>query len=58
MKTSGDYDLQVTAMIRNIEQMFAIQDEISQITGVVKIETSARKIPTGWPTPKQYISTF
>lgn len=57
-KTSGDYDLQVTAMIRDVEHMFTCQDEISKVPGVVRIETSARKIPTGWPTPKQYISTF
>ncbi len=57
-KTSGDYDLQVTAMIRNISELFAIQDQIARICGVTKIETSARKIPDKWPTPRQYISTF
>jgi Lrp/AsnC family transcriptional regulator for asnA, asnC and gidA len=57
-KTSGDYDLQVTAMIRDAEHMFTIQDEISKLPGVIKIETSARKIPREWPTPMQYISTF
>jgi DNA-binding Lrp family transcriptional regulator len=57
-KTSGDFDLQVTAMIRDIPQSFAIQDQISRICGITKIETSARKIPDKWPTPQQYISTF
>ncbi len=57
-KTSGDYDLQVTAMIRDVDQMFTIQDEISRTTGVTKIEGSMRKIPTRWPTALQYISTF
>ncbi len=57
-KTSGDYDLQVTAMIRNITELFAIQDQIAKICGLTKIETSARKIPDKWPTPRQYISTF
>ena len=28
-KTSGDYDLQLTALIRDIEQMFSLQDETS-----------------------------
>ena len=57
-KTSGDYDLQLTAMIRDIAQAFDIQDQIARICGITKIEASARKIPDRWPTPKQYISTF
>ncbi len=57
-KTSGDFDLQVTAAIRNVEQMFRMQEEIAKTRGVSKIETSARRIPNAWPTPQQYISTF
>jgi Lrp/AsnC family leucine-responsive transcriptional regulator len=57
-KTSGEYDLQLTAMIRDVEQMFSIQDEIAKTVGVTRIETSARKIPKAWPTPRQFISTF
>jgi len=57
-KTSGDYDLQLTAMIRDIDQMFSIQDEISKISSVSKFDVSARKIPEKWPTPQQYISTI
>lgn len=57
-KTSGDYDLQLTAMIRDVEQSFAIQDQIARVHGVTQIETSSRKIPDKWPTPQQYISTI
>ncbi len=57
-KTSGDYDLQLTAMIRDIAQGFDMQDQIARICGITKIEASARKIPDWWPTPQQYISTF
>jgi len=57
-KTSGDYDLQLTTMIRDIDQMFRVQDEISKISSVTKFEVSARKIPEKWPTPLQYISTM
>lgn len=57
-QTSGEYDLQVTAMIRDISELFAIQDQIVRICGVTKIEATARKIPDKWPTPQQYISTF
>ena len=57
-KTSGDYDLQLAAMIRTVDQMFELQEDIARIPGITKIETSARKIPDRWPTEKQYISTF
>jgi Lrp/AsnC family transcriptional regulator for asnA, asnC and gidA len=57
-KTSGDYDLQVTAAIRDVEEMFALQGEIAKIRGITKIETSARKIPNAWPAPQQHMSTF
>lgn len=57
-KTSGDYDLQLTAMVRDIEQSFEIQDQIARVHGVTQIEPSSRKIPDMWPTPQQYISTL
>lgn len=57
-KTSGDYDLQVTAMIKDIDHSFSIQDQIAATCNVTKMDVSARKIPEKWPTPKQNISTF
>lgn len=57
-KTSGDYDLQLSAMIRDVAQSFAIQDQIAGILGITKIEATARKIPDKWPTAQQCISTF
>ena len=57
-KTSGDYDLQLTVMIRDTAQAFAIQEQIARICGITKIEATARKIPDSWPTPQQSISTF
>jgi DNA-binding Lrp family transcriptional regulator len=57
-KTSGDYDLHLTAMVRDIAHSFDIQDQISRVSGITKIEASARKIPDRWPTPQQHISTF
>jgi Lrp/AsnC family transcriptional regulator for asnA, asnC and gidA len=57
-RTSGDYDLQGTAMIRDISESFAIQDQIARICGITKIDANARKIPDRWPTPQQHISTF
>ncbi|MGO8805659.1 MAG: Lrp/AsnC family transcriptional regulator [Candidatus Bathyarchaeia archaeon] len=57
-KTSGDYDLQLSAMVRDMEESFDIQDEIARISGITKIEAGARKIPERWPTPMQYVSNF
>ncbi|MCW4046675.1 MAG: Lrp/AsnC family transcriptional regulator [Candidatus Bathyarchaeota archaeon] len=57
-RTLGDYELQGTAMIRDISELFAIQDQIAGISGVTKIEASAIKIPDRWPAPQQHISTF
>ena len=58
VRTSGDYDLQGTVMIREISESFATQDQIARISGITKVEASARKIPEKWPTPQQQISTF
>jgi len=57
-KTSGDFDLQVSAMVRDIKQVFNIHEEIAHISGVTQIEASLRKAPDRWPTPQQYISTI
>ena len=57
-KTSGDYDLQLTAMVKDTQQAFAIQDEIAKVSGATKMEVSARKIPDKWPAPRQHISTY
>jgi Lrp/AsnC family transcriptional regulator, regulator for asnA, asnC and gidA len=57
-KTSGDFDLQVTAMVRDLEQVLNIQDEISRIDGVTQIEASMRKIPEKWPVQQQQMSTI
>ncbi len=57
-KTSGDFDLQLTAIVRDMAQSFDIQDQISEVCGITKIEASARKIPDKWPTLQQHISTF
>jgi DNA-binding Lrp family transcriptional regulator len=58
LKTSGDYDLHVTAMARDTEQQFRIQEEIAKIPNIARLETAARRIPNDWPTRSQHISTF
>jgi len=58
MKTSGDYDLQVYSMVKSIEQLLSIQEELEKIKGITKMDMEVRKMPNKWPTPRQYISTF
>jgi DNA-binding Lrp family transcriptional regulator len=57
-RTSGDFDLQVTALTRDLKQVFSVQEEIARISGVTQIEASLRKAPDSWPTPQQYITTI
>jgi hypothetical protein len=57
-KISGDFDLQVTAVVKSLEHALNLQDEIANIDGVTQIEASMRRIPEKWPTPQQQISTI
>jgi Lrp/AsnC family transcriptional regulator for asnA, asnC and gidA len=57
-KISGDFDLQVTAVIKSLEHALSLQDEIAKIDGVTQIEASMRRIPEKWPTSQQQISTI
>jgi DNA-binding Lrp family transcriptional regulator len=58
MKTSGDYDLQIFAMIRDIDSLLKIQETISGIRGVAKMDMEISGFFGKWPTPRQYMSTF
>ncbi len=61
MKTTGNYDLQIYAMIQNLDQMLYINDEIAAIEGISKIDFEINRFNKKiekWPSPKQYISTF
>jgi Lrp/AsnC family transcriptional regulator, leucine-responsive regulatory protein len=61
MKTSGDYDLQIYAMVQNIDQLLYIQEQIGKTPGISKIEPEILRLSEEmkkWPSPRQYISTF
>jgi hypothetical protein len=59
MKTTGDYDLQVYAMVQNLDQLLFIQEEIGKIQGIAQMDSEIlRLIINTWPSPKQHISTF
>jgi len=61
MKTTGNYDLQIYAMIPDLDQMLFIKEELSKIDGIIKMDFEINRISekmNKWPSPKQYISTF
>jgi len=61
MKTSGDCDLQIYAMVQDLGQLLHIQEQIGKISGIRKIEQEISRINEEWkkwPSPRQYISTF
>lgn len=58
MKTTGDYDLQIWAMIRDLEQLLSIQEELGKIQEIIKIDMEVVRVRDKWPSPRQYISTF
>jgi DNA-binding Lrp family transcriptional regulator len=61
MKTTGDYDLQVFAMLRSLEQLLFVKEAVEAVPGVSKVDMDLSKFGESWikwPTPKQYISTF
>ena len=61
MKTTGDYDLQIYAMVQDLDRLLSIQEEIGKIQGIKKVDVELRRFGEDWkkwPTPRQYISTF
>jgi Lrp/AsnC family transcriptional regulator, regulator for asnA, asnC and gidA len=61
MKITGDYDLEVYAMARDMSQLLTIKEELGNISGIARIDLEMSRIRdelSKWPTPRQYISTF
>jgi hypothetical protein len=60
MKTTGDYDLQIWAMVKDLSQFFSVQESLGEIQGITKMDaeiTPSERFEK-WPSPRQYISTF
>ena len=60
MKTTGDYDLQIYAMIQDLDQLLSIQEELGKIPGIMRMDSEILRLDRfqKWPSPRQYISTF
>ena len=57
-KTSGDFDLNIAAMVKDCNDIVTIIEKLEMIPNVRKIDANLRDIPSKWPGPSQYISTF
>ncbi len=60
MKTTGDYDLQIWAMVKDIGQLLSIQEELGKTPGIIRMDKEIWRLDNWqkWPSPRQYISTF
>jgi len=60
MKTTGNYDLEIWAMVQDIDELLTIQEEIEKNPGISRIDLEILRLERWekWPSPKQYISTF
>jgi Lrp/AsnC family transcriptional regulator for asnA, asnC and gidA len=54
---AGAYDLRVVALVKDLKEIFTINEEIEKVPFIKRIETSLRS-PRLWPVPHQYISTL
>jgi Lrp/AsnC family transcriptional regulator for asnA, asnC and gidA len=57
-KTSGKFDCMASLMIKDIDQLTTMQEEIAKISGVTNLEITIAKLFNVWPIPREFISTF
>jgi DNA-binding Lrp family transcriptional regulator len=58
VQTSGSFDLLVEAMIKDLDHLLFLQDNISNMLGVARSEMHLSRPNDVFPTPREYISTF
>lgn len=60
MKTTGDYDLQIYAMVKDIGQFLSVQEQLGKVQGITKMDAEISSLDRWekWPSPRQHISTF
>jgi Lrp/AsnC family transcriptional regulator, regulator for asnA, asnC and gidA len=57
-KVEGDFDIHVAALARDLSEVFTLNEKITKIPNIKKLEAALRKTPSSWPTIGQQISTF
>jgi Lrp/AsnC family transcriptional regulator, regulator for asnA, asnC and gidA len=58
VKISGNYDLSVVSLVKDCKDIIQVNEKIAQIPHIKRIEATLKPIPSKWPGPRQYISTF
>ena len=58
IKSSGDYDLRIYVLVRDIDQLLAVQNEIANVPGITRMETLISDVPIPWPVSQGCLSTF
>ncbi len=58
VKTSGDYDLSIMAVVKTFDHFFAIRNEIAKISYITIVEEALNPIFPVWPAPNTYLSTL
>lgn len=58
IKTSGEYDLFVFVMVKDLNQLILTQNQVADISGILGIEMIIFPVCIPWPGIREYISTF
>jgi Lrp/AsnC family transcriptional regulator for asnA, asnC and gidA len=58
VKISGNYDLSVVALVKDCNDIIGINEAITKIPNIKKIDAQLKALSPRWPGPRQYISTF
>ena len=58
VKIEGLFDISIMVFVKDLEHLFEIQEKISKIENLSKINIQNLRLPESWPFPKQHKSTF
>jgi DNA-binding Lrp family transcriptional regulator len=58
VKITGNYDLSLVALVKDCNNIVEFSDAIGKIPNIKRMEATLRRLPSAWPSPRQYISTF
>ncbi|MGD6853213.1 MAG: Lrp/AsnC family transcriptional regulator [Candidatus Bathyarchaeia archaeon] len=58
IKTSGEFDLFIYVLLKDIDQLLSTQDKVAKIPGVSHSELSVFPVWVPWPSASEGISTF
>jgi DNA-binding Lrp family transcriptional regulator len=58
IKTSGNFDMTLSLMIKDIHQFTKFQEQIANLSDVTRMEVNVQKLFKVWPMKREFISTF